>query len=145
GQLRVTGPFSAALLEADVHGAEAAIEGVAVHGLSTHMRLASDGILHFDPTRGAVAGGEVQGGIDVDLGPRAFWRARVAVKGVNPASVPQLPKALADKVGGKLDARFRLFGSLVERTDHIAVDDIDGSLERFLGQPKVIRLGGGLE
>jgi hypothetical protein len=147
GQLRVSGPFANALIEADVHGADANLEGVAIRGLSTHLRLASDGVLRFDRTSGAVAGGDVSGGIEVDLGPRAFWRARLQLKGVNPASVPQVPKALADKVAGKLDARFRLFGSLKERADHIAVDDIDGTLERIGGGrlPKKLSLGGGLE
>jgi hypothetical protein len=145
GQLRVNGPFAKVVIEADVRNAQASIEGVPIRSLSSKLRLASDGVLHFDPTHGQVAGGEVQGGIDVDLGPRAFWRARLALKNVNPASVPPIPKELAAKLGGRLDARFRLFGSLVGHTDHIAVDDIDGTLDRLGGTPKVLHLGGGLE
>jgi hypothetical protein len=148
GQLRVNGPFSDTVIEADVRHGEAVIEGLALADVSTRMRLASDGILRFDPTHGRVAGGEVTGAIEVDLAPeRAAWRARLAVRGVDPAAVPALPREVAARLGGKLEARFRLFGSLVEKTDHISVDDIDGTLERSAGGslPKKIKLGGGVE
>ena len=133
GQLRVNGPFTDALIEADVRRGEALIEGLPVTSLSTHLRLGSDGILRFDPIQGGMAGGQVAGAIEVDLGERANWRARLSLKSVDPNRIPPLPRELAKKLTGRLDARFRLFGSLVQRTDHIAVDDIDGTLERSGG------------
>ncbi len=148
GELRVDGPFTEVVVEADVRGGEAVIEGVPLHKISTRLRLASDGVLRFDPTQGSVAGGKVAGSVEVDLAPeRAAWRARISLHDVDPSQIPALPKELAPKLAGKLNARFRLFGSLVEKIDHISVDDIDGTLERSAGAnlPRRLHLGGGVE
>ena len=75
----------------------------------------------------------------------AGWNATVALKGVDPAEIPQLPRAAAAELGGRLDGKVRLAGNLVKKRERIALTHLSAELVRNRAGgrlPRTIKLTG---
>jgi hypothetical protein len=147
GQLRINGPFSNVKIEGDVRHAEAVLDGLALHDAAARLSLGNDSVLRFDPLTAKAAGGELGAALEVGLVERGWWRARLTLRGVDPAKVPQVPKEVAPSLTGRFDGRLQLGGSLVDHPERVRVSNIDGTLERTgRGKlPHLITLAGGVE
>ncbi|MFI5289813.1 MAG: hypothetical protein ACHQ17_09195, partial [Polyangia bacterium] len=128
GKLRFHGPFSRVVVDGDVAGVSANLNGLKVSGAAGHL-VFDEGVLKIDPTRGEAAGGQVGASIQVGLNAPAYFRAHVTARGIDPGRIPLLPASLRASLGGRLDGSLNLRGGL-DGKSLIYVQGIDAVLER---------------
>ena len=146
GKIRFDGPFTHVIIDGAVENAEANVQGLKITKLGSHLHLDGE-LLTLEP-EGNVAGGRASATTEVGLERLPWWRARVQVKHLDPALIPQIPAPLKETLAGRLDASLRIGGSLVARdVDTIYAQAIDAELERsHPGRlPRRIKLTGGLD
>jgi autotransporter translocation and assembly factor TamB len=147
GTVRIDGPFSGVVIDGDVRRLRALVSGLSLTDLAAHLKLAGDRILRLEPLTGRFAHGTLGAAIEVGLTDDAWWRARLKLRGVDPAEVALVPRALAPVVAGSLDGTVRLGGSLVRHPERIWLQAIEANLTRSgAGRlPRLISLAGALD
>jgi hypothetical protein len=142
-RIDIVGPFSHATIDGEVHEIDANLEGIKLTGGDAKLHF-DEGKLGLHPATGKLARGVATADIDLDLN-RGDWSAIVALKGVDPADIPKLPRAAAVELAGRLDGKVRLAGNLEHQRERIELSRLAAELVRKSGGghlPRTIKLGG---
>ncbi|MDB4965603.1 MAG: hypothetical protein JWN44_1292 [Myxococcales bacterium] len=128
-RITIVGPFTHPVVDGEVHDIDANLEGIKLTQGTARLHF-DDGKLSLHPASGKVARGEATADVDLELRAPSRWSALVALKGVDPAEIPHLPKSLAGELAGRLDAKVKLAGNLVHHPERIELTRLGAELVR---------------
>ncbi|HEX8952010.1 MAG TPA: hypothetical protein VF945_09205, partial [Polyangia bacterium] len=142
-RIDIVGPFTHPVIDGEVHEIDANLEGIKLTDGSAKLHF-DEGKLTLHPAGGKLARGQASADIDLDLRSNA-WNAVVALKGVDPAAIPKLPRAAAAELAGRLDGKVRLAGNFAHHRETIQLSRLVAELVRDRGGghlPRTLKLAG---
>lgn len=127
--ITINGPFTAPVIDGEVHEIDANLEGVPLTHGTAKLHFV-DGVLTLKPAAGRVAHGQATADVELEMREPGRWSATLGLRGVDLAQLPHVSPSLAAELAGSLDAHVRLNGNLIHHPERIYITRLGGELDR---------------